>query len=166
MGLFAVIGPSRKEYRSGEASLRLRYLSTIRSRCHQASSSRSNAGKSGRLSTVRIPLLVTAINLISPQTVAMPPGSAKTKRPSSDLRTGEPAVPPQLPPIAGTSSRRDQRVRDLAGSPRYRADPGAPTRTLAVRAPARERYPRGSWWPGFHRPGLAMHGLARAWAPS
>ena len=51
MGLFAVIGPSRNEYRSGDASLRCRYFSTIPSRCHQASSSRSSAGKSGRLST-------------------------------------------------------------------------------------------------------------------
>ena len=55
---------------------------------------------------------------------------------------------------------------DPAGVPRYRADPGAPRRTLAVQAPAQGRYPRGSGRPGFHRPGLAVRGLARAWSPS
>src|SRR5215218_4193057 len=65
MGLFAVIGPSRNEYRSGDASLRVRYFSTILSRSHQASRSRSKVGKSGRLSTPRIPFLITAMTLFS-----------------------------------------------------------------------------------------------------
>ena len=38
---------------------------------------------------------------ISLQIIAVPSGSAKTKGPSSQLRTGEPAVPPQLSTVPG-----------------------------------------------------------------
>ena len=54
----------------------------------------------------------------------------------------------------GPLSQRDQCVADPAGLPRYRADPGAPTRTLAVRAPAQGRYPRESGDPASIVPGL------------
>src|SRR5215216_4436544 len=101
MGLFAVIGPSRNEYRSGDASLRLRYFSTIPSRCHQASSSRSSAGKSGRLSTASMLSLITAMNLFSLEELRCAAILSDRQNARPQLRTGEPAVPPQLPTVAG-----------------------------------------------------------------
>jgi hypothetical protein len=167
MGLFAVIGPSRNEYRSGDASLRLRYFSTIPSRCHQASSSRSNAGKSGRLSTERILSLITAMNQFSLEQLRCPAAlrDRQSARPQFRGRAN-PRYHLSCPPLPGTPSQPDRRLLAPAGRPRYRADPGAPRRTLAVQAPAQGRYPRESERPGFHRPGLAVRGLGRAWSPS
>ena len=87
------------------------------------------------------------------------------------LRTGEPAVPPQ-PTVAGDLFPARSKPLDSAGLPRYRADPGAPSRTLAVQAPAQGRFPRGSGRPGFIAPGLLFadwlgrcprHCLHREW---
>src|SRR5215204_5830481 len=105
--------------------------------------------------------------LFLPRTITPHRGPQRsTKGPSSKLRTGEPAVPPHLPTVAGDLFPARSKPLDPAGLPRYRADPGAPSRTLAVQAPAQGRFPRGSGRPGFHRPGLAVRGLVRALSPS
>ena len=167
IGLLAVIGPSRNEYRSGDVVVAVQVLLDDSVSFPPGEQLALQCGKVGTVVNCANAVLDYGHELFSLEQLrrAAALDDQQNARPRIRGRAN-PRYHLSCPPLPGTSSQPDRRLLDPAGLPRYRADPGAPRRTLAVQAPAQGRYPRGSGRPGFHRPGLAVRGLARAWSPS